>query len=100
MKKRLEVGLLPRGGYSNTVGATGDSLNQAHGASFRLVVDTGDWDATLCTNTPGQSGNPDSPNYRNLFDLWAKDRYFPLFFSKEKVESVTKERLVLVPVKK
>jgi penicillin G amidase len=100
MKKRLEVGPLPRGGYSHTVGATGDSLNQAHGASFRLVVDTGDWDATLCTNTPGQSGNPDSPNYKNLFDLWAKDRYFPLFFSREKVESVTKERLVLVPVKK
>ena len=100
MKKRLDVGPVPRGGYSQTVGSTGDSLNQASGASFRIIVDTGDWDATLCTNSPGQSGNPDNPNYRNLFDLWAKDRYFPLFFSKNKVESVTKERLLLKPVKK
>ena len=100
MKKRLDVGPVPRGGYSQTVGSTGDSLNQASGASFRIIVDTGDWDATLCTNSPGQSGNPDNPNYRNLFDLWAKDRYFPLFFSKNKVESVTKERLLLKPFNK
>jgi penicillin G amidase len=99
-RKRLEVGTLPRAGYAHTVGATGDALNQSHGASFRIIVDTGDWDATLATNTPGQSGNPDSPNYRNLYELWAKDRYFPLFFSKEKVDAVTKERVILMPFKK
>ena len=99
IKKRLEVGPLPRGGYSQTIGSTGDALNQASGASFRIIVDTGDWDATLCTNSPGQSGNPEHPNYRNLFDLWAKDRYFPLFYSKNKVESVTKEKLILIPTK-
>jgi penicillin G amidase len=98
-RKRLEVGALPRAGYSHTVGATGSILNQSHGASFRIIVDTGDWDATLATNTPGQSGNPDSPNYRNLYELWAKDRYFPLLFSKEKVEAVTKERTVLIPLR-
>ncbi len=100
MKKRLDVGQVPRGGYSQTVGSTGDLLNQATGASFRIIVDTGDWDATLCTNSPGQSGNPDNPNYHNLFDLWANDRYFPLFFSKNKVQSVTKETLLLKPVNK
>jgi penicillin G amidase len=99
IKNRLEVGPEPRGGYENTVGSTGSALNQATGASFRIVMDLSDWDATLCTNTAGQSGNPDHPNYRNLFDLWAKDRYFPLFFTKEKVESVTKERLILKPLK-
>jgi penicillin G amidase len=99
LKKRLEVGILPRGGYENTVASTGSALNQASGASFRIVMDLVNWDATLCTNTAGQSGNPEHPNYRNLFDLWAKDKYFPLFFSKEKIETVTKERLVLVPMK-
>ena len=99
MKKRLEVGPAPRGGYSYTVGSTGEGLNQPSGASFRMIMDLSNWDATLCINTPGQSGNPDSPNYRNLFDLWTKDRYFPLFFTKEKVESVMKERLVLMPIK-
>lgn len=98
-RERLEVGTLPRAGYSHTVGATGSALNQSHGASFRMIVDTGNWDAALATNTPGQSGNPDSSNYRNLYELWANDRYFPLFFSKEKVEAVTKERVVLVPLR-
>jgi penicillin G amidase len=97
LKKRLEVGPAPRGGYSHTVGATGNALNQTHGASFRMIMDLSDWDATLCINTPGQSGNPDHPNYQNLFDLWAKDRYFPLFFTKAKIESATKERLILKP---
>ncbi len=98
-RERLDVGTLSRSGYSHTVGATGSALNQSHGASFRIVVDTGHWDAALATNTPGQSGNPDSPKYRNLYELWAKDRYFPLFFSKEKVDAVTKERVVLVPLR-
>ena len=99
LKKRLEVGPAPRGGYENTVASTGSTLNQASGASFRIIMDVGDWDATLCTNTAGQSGNPDNPNYRNLFDMWANNRYFPLFFSKEKVESVTKGRMFLLPSK-
>ncbi|MFQ5445922.1 MAG: penicillin acylase family protein, partial [Saprospiraceae bacterium] len=93
----LDVGPAPRGGNSYTPNATGGNDNQTHGASFRLIVDTGDWDACLGTNTPGQSGNPDSPHYRNLFALWAKDRYFPVFFSKNKVESVAEERTWLVP---
>jgi penicillin amidase len=46
-------------------------------------------------NTPGQSGNPDSPYYRNLFETWANDQYFPAYYSKEKIKSVTKEWIIL-----
>jgi len=97
VRAQLEVGPAPRGGYSHTVNSTGGNYNQSSGASFRIIVDTGDWDRCLATNSPGQSGDPENKNYKNLFDTWAKDRFFPLFFSKEKISSVTAETLYLKP---
>ena len=97
IKAKLEVGPAPRGGNSYTVNSTGGNYNQSSGASFRIIVDTGDWDHCLATNSPGQSGDPEHKNYRNLFDIWAKDQYFPLFFSRKKIESVTDEKIILKP---
>ena len=94
---RLTVGPLPRGGNSYTLNNTGGGDNQTAGASFRIIVDTGDWDRAVGANTPGQSGDPDSPFYDSLFELWANDRYFPVFYSRERVESVAAERTMLVP---
>ncbi len=97
MADRFTVGPLPRGGNSFTLNNTGSGDNQTSGASFRIIVDTGDWDRTLGANTPGQSGDPDSPFYDNLFELWADDRFFPVFYSRERVESVAAERWMLAP---
>ncbi len=97
MRERLDVGPLPRGGNSYTVGNTGSGDNQTSGASFRIFVDTRDWDATLVVNTPGQVGDPDSPFYDNLFEYWATDRVVPLFFSRSKIEGIAAERLELRP---
>ena len=94
---RLTVGPLPRGGNSYTLNNTGGSDNQFSGASFRLIVDVGDWDRAVGSNTPGQSGDPDSHFYDNLFELWANDRFFPVFYSRERVESVAAERWMLTP---
>ncbi len=96
-RSRLEMGPLPRGGYATTVQATGNSDNQTSGASFRIIVDTGDWDRAVGMNNPGQSGNPDSPYYRNLFEDWARDRFFPVAYSRARVEGVTAEVLRLRP---
>jgi len=97
LRERLDVGPAPRGGYSYTVGNTGYGDNETTGASFRIFVDTRDWDATLGMTTPGQSGDPDSPFYANLFPLWAQDRVFPVFYSRERIEGVTAERVELQP---
>ncbi len=97
LRQILEVGPAPRGGNSYTVNSTGGNYNQSSGASFRIITDTGDWDACLATNTPGQSGDPKDKHYKNLFSSWAKDQYFPLFFSRKKIESVTVEKLSLNP---
>jgi penicillin amidase len=48
-------------------------------------------------NTPGQVGDPDSPLYDNLFELWANDKVFPAFYSREKIETVLYEKLDLMP---
>ena len=39
---RLTVGPLPRGGDSYTLNNTGGGDNQTSGASFRIIVDTGE----------------------------------------------------------
>jgi penicillin amidase len=97
VKKLLEVGPAPRGGSGHTVNATGGGDNQTHGASFKIIMDVANWDYTLGTNTPGQSGNVNSPNYRNLFDIWVSDQYFPVFYSRPKIESVKAETIILNP---
>lgn len=97
LRKTLDVGPAPRGGYSFTVNSTGGRDNQTSGASFRMIVDTGDWDRTLGTNAPGQAGDPKDPHYRNLFDIWVNDQYFPVFYSRKKVESVKEEMILLQP---
>jgi penicillin amidase len=94
---KLDVGPLPRGGNSYTVNNTGGGDNQPSGGTFRVIIDTGDWDAALATNSPGQGGDPESPHYKDLFEMWATGRYFPLFYSRAKIESVTGQTLQLVP---
>ncbi len=97
LRERLNVGPAPRGGNGFTLGNTGGGDNQTSGASFRIFIDTRDWDNTLGMNTPGQVGDPDSPLYDNLFQLWANDRVFPAFYSREKIETVLHETLLLRP---
>ena len=67
----------------------------ADGASYREILDVADWDRSIVTNTPGQSGQPGSRFYGNLLPLWADDQYFPLAFSKQAVEKHAATRLTL-----
>jgi penicillin amidase len=87
-----------RGGDANTVNATGGPrYKQTAGASYRQVLDLSDWDNSVAVNVPGQSGQPFSPHYGDLLPLWAEGKYFPLLFSRQKIEQHSRERLMLVP---
>jgi len=97
IKSKLDLGPLPRGGYGDTPGSTSGNLRQSAGASFRIVVNTGDWDVAMATNGPGQSGDPASPFYRNLFEPWAKDQHFPIYYSRDKIEKVSVSKTLLKP---
>ncbi len=95
---RLNVGPRPRGGDSFTVSATGGGDNQTSGGSLKIIADTENWDNSVGLNNPGQSGDPDSPHYRDLYELWWRGHYFPVLYSRPKVEGVTEERVTLTPV--
>ena len=87
-----------RGGDGNTVYATGGrDFKQTSGASFREIIDMADFDRSLVTNVPGQSSDPRSPHYRDLLPLWGNDQYFPLVYSRQRVEQETESTLWLQP---
>ena len=87
-----------RGGDANTVNATGGArFIQRSGASFREILDLSDWDKSVAINVPGQSAQPESPHYGDLLPLWAEGKYFPLLFSRERIEKNAAERLLLEP---
>ncbi len=94
---RFDVGNLPRGGDSYTIDATGGQDNQTAGGSLKVIFDTGNWDDSIAVNNPGQSGDVNSPHYRDLYELWARGKYFPVFFSRPRIESVAEERVQLNP---
>ncbi len=97
---RVNVGPLPRGGGAYTVNVSGyhpNSFWQAHGPSFRMVLDVGNWDNSRAINTPGQSGDPASPHYRDLAASWAEGKYFPLLYTREAVRKAAKQVIELVP---
>ena len=69
------------------------------GPSVRVVIDVGNWDNSRAVNHPGQSGDPDSPHYRDLAQMWRNGEYFPLLYSQKAVENATEKRIKLVPVR-
>lgn len=88
-----------RDGDGSTVNASGGSdFKATSGASFREILDVADWDRSVATSAPGQSGQPGSPHYGDLLPLWADGKYFPLLFSREQVEGQSKNKLVLEPL--
>ncbi len=97
IRSTLDLGPEPRGGNNNTVNNTSAGYNQTSGASFRIIADLEDWDLSVGSNSPGQSGNPDNPHYADLFKMWLKGKYFPIFFSKEKILSVAERISNLEP---
>jgi penicillin amidase len=99
MRAKLSVGPLPRGGDATTITATGNGDNQTSGGSFKLIADTEDWDNSVGINTPGQTGNPDDPHYRDLFEIWARGKYFTLAYTRSKVESVRESSITLQPAR-
>ncbi|HEY7544125.1 MAG TPA: penicillin acylase family protein, partial [Blastocatellia bacterium] len=83
-----------------TVNATaGAGMKQTAGASFREILDLADWDNSVAINVPGQSGQPGSRHYGDLLPLWAEGKYFPLLFSRQKIEQHSTEKLILEPKK-
>ena len=61
------------------------------------VLDLSDWDKSVMTNVPGESGDPRSPHYDDLIDDWREGKYHPMPYTRAAVEAATTERIRLQP---
>ena len=96
----LDRGPTERPGDGDVVQATeftAGSFEQTSGASYREIFDLGDWDNSVAINVPGQSGQPGSKHFDDLLPLWSSGEYFPLRFSRDAVDAVTTDLLILQP---
>ena len=98
LARAFDLPPVSRAGDGNTVFATaGANYQQTAGASYREIIDLGDFDNSVAINVPGQSAQPGSEYYDDLLALWGNDKYFPLVFSRSRVERETKHVLRLLP---
>jgi penicillin G amidase len=89
LRAQISVGPLEVPGSASTPRAQtyrGADFSVTAGASVRMVLDVGAWDNSVVMNTPGQSDDPLSAHYRDLFPLWAQGAYVPLRFSRAAVD--------------
>lgn len=100
LKAQMSIGPLQTPGSGSTPRAQSyrtSDFNVIAGASVRLVMDVGAWDNSMMMNTPGQSADPYSAHYRDLFPKWAEGVYVPLAFSRAAVDRVAERVITLTP---
>ena len=100
--RAFNLGPVPIGGDANTVAQCGvrpldPTGNPAAIANHRTVFDLGDAERSRYVIAGGQSGNPLSPHYADLFALWRRGEGVPIAWSHEAVVAATVDRLVLRP---
>jgi penicillin amidase len=102
LDRMLNVGPVPLGGDTNTVAQAGvrpiDPFdNPAAIPNHRTVIDLGDPERSRFVLAGGQSGNPLSPHYADLFELWQRGDGVPIPWSHDAVVAATVDRLLLRP---
>lgn len=102
LDRLLNLGPVPLGGDANTVAQAGvrplePLANPAAIANHRTVIDLADPDRSRYVVAGGQSGNPLSPHYADLFELWQRGESVPIAWSDEAVTAATVDRLQLRP---
>ena len=100
LRAQMSVGPLATPGSASTPRAQtwrASDFTVTAGASVRFVFDVGAWDNAMFINTPGQSADPFSAHYRDLFPLWAEGGYAPLPFSRGAVEAQARRIISVKP---
>jgi penicillin amidase len=94
------------------VGGDTDTINQAsvrplqpigetdNIAGMRMVVDVGAWSNSRFVLAGGQSGNPLSPHFDDLFELWKRGEGVPMAWTPDEVRAAARETLTLHPAQR
>ena len=83
----------PKTGLSGS----GQTPNVGSYVSMRHIASPGNWDATRHVIPLGQSGNPQSPFYKDQFESWRTGIPAVFPFTKLAVETATKSILIAAP---
>jgi penicillin G amidase len=102
LDRLFNLGPIPHGGDSNTVAQAGvlplePLRNPAAIPNHRTVIDLGDLERSRYVVAGGQSGNPRSPHYDDLFARWIVNDGVPIAWSADAVRAATVARLELRP---
>jgi penicillin G amidase len=71
--------------------------NPGYVPNTRAVIDLADPEASRWSLAGGQSGNPLSPHYRDLFALWLRGESVPIAWAEENVAAATVSELLVEP---
>lgn len=98
----FDLGPFPWGGDITCVNMCGSNPIDVNAdpilmPTLRMVVQVGDWDAARFVLSGGQSGNPASPHYDDMFELWRCGGAVRIPWSQEAVASATVDVLRLFP---
>jgi penicillin amidase len=98
----LNLGPVAIGGDTHTVAQGGVGPLAPLGDSgaipnHRTVIDLADPDRSRYVVAGGQSGNPVSPHYADLFALWRREEGVPIAWSPDAVRAVAREVMLLRP---
>jgi penicillin amidase len=78
-------------------GSAAATPNVGASVSMRLIATPGNWDLTRHVIPTGESGDPQSPHYKDQLDAWYSGNT-PIFpFSKTAIEKATKEVVLMTP---
>lgn len=99
----FDRGPFPYGGDTNTVWQAAFvprlpiSSDGGFTASWRQIIDLGDFDKSRVIHTTGQSGHPGSPHYDDYIAKWLAGEYHPMLWSRAAVEAHLEARQLLEP---
>lgn len=75
-----------------------DPLSNAIGIpNLRMVLDVGQWENNRFVLAGGQSGNPMSPHYDDMIDLWLRGEAVTMAWTDEAIREGATAKLVLEP---
>lgn len=101
-ERKLSLGPTTWGGDEQTLNvAAGSMLDPTVYPDFipnlRSVMDVGNWDKNYFSLAGGQSSNPSSSHYRDLFDLWKDGKGIKIAWNENHINQVAKEELIIKP---
>lgn len=102
LRTMFNRGQYPVGGDEQTVWMTASELQMPFGlvttsATYRQVLDVGDWDRSTAVLSTGQSGQPTSTHYADMIDLWREGEQHPMLWTRPAVDAEAVATLWLRP---